>query len=165
MATKKTRAMPDIYRCSQSCSKASSHRGSLAVGWNGWPWAWPTWDLLRNLCPQRLSLLCPTGSQKDPPGLFWDRQLSFSNNFFFFCKFSFTVQPSAYHSANYDCQLGNNDVCPVETSWDHIWILKHRYFLLCKVRPFFFLGIFKPETINNIFASSCTPSSGEPSVP
>lgn len=96
------------------------------------------------------------------PSLFWDRQLSFWNKFFFW-NFSFTVEPSAYYSANYDCQLGNGDVCPVETSWDHIWILKRRYFLLCKGRPFYFLGIFRPETINSLFTSSCPLSSVESS--
>ena len=83
----------------------------------------------------------------------------------FFGNCSFTVQPSAYHSANYDCQLGNGDVCPVETSWDHIWILKHRYFLLCKVRPFFFLGLFRLQTVNSFLTSSCTLSLVESLIP
>lgn len=91
-----------------------------------------SWDLSSQLtlglAPEGGPLsTCLTEVQKDPASWFWNRQLSFWNNFFFWWR-SFTVQPSAYHSANYDCQLGNGDVCPVETSWDHIWILKHWYF-------------------------------------
>lgn len=89
---------------------------------------------------QYLSLLGLTEAQKDPTGLFWDRQLSFWNNFFL------VTFPLPSTLCLPQCQLwlsGNGDVCPVETSWDHIWILKHRYFLLCKVRPFFFPGNFQ----------------------
>lgn len=123
-----------------------SHRRSLEICPGGWPWVWPVRGFLEHPVSSgpwsRLSL---PKTQRDPSSLPWDRQLFNRKDRRKLCNFCFTVQPSAYHSANYDCQLGNGDVCPVETSWDHIWILKHRYFLLCKVRPSFFLGIFRPD--------------------
>ena len=147
---------------SESCSKPS-HRRSLEICWVGWPWVWPMMGFPKDpVSSQYLSLLGLTEAQKDPTGLFWDRQLSFWNNFFLV---TFPLPSTLYLP---QCQLwlsGNGDVCPVETSWDHIWILKHRYFLLCKVRPFFFLGIFRHQTVNSIFTSSCTLSSVEPSIP
>lgn len=160
MATEKTRTLPDFYNWRQRVAPSPPTGGLLrsveSTDLGSGPW----W-----VSSQHLSLSGFTEVQKDPADRFLNRQLSFWNNIFFFGNCSFTVQPSAYHSANYDCQLGNGDVCPVETSWDHIWILKHRYFLLCKVRPFFFLGLFRLQTVNSFLTSSYTLSLVESLIP
>lgn len=162
---KKARAMPDFYYRNQSCSNLSLRR-SLEICPESCSWVCPWRGFLTVLPPPGDGLssvpLRPRKTHQASPGtgsvLTWRREGSL-------VTFCFTVQLSAYHSANYDCPLGNGDVCPVETSWDHIWILKRRCFLLCEVRPSSLLALCRPETLNSISTPPCAPASTEPLGP